>query len=253
MVIRLQGSHAVIAAALAALLLGSVSQCALAQTAKDPAIELPTVTVQGSKKAPVKKSAPTKQTAAEPIASGAALDTTLENKTTVTLDAAPDVGKTGTKLGDLPQSVVVVPKGLVGEQGGTSLRAATRDVSSVNEGGPSSYGFFDRFMIRGMDARIYSDSFPDGDQSNGFPHSLNGVDHIEVLKGPGSALLGSTTPGGSINIVHAVPSSTFGYGTGLQIGSFGTVSNSFYVTGPGSVPGLTYRIDGLLEHADRLS
>ena len=71
---------------------------------------------------------------------------------------------------------------------------AVRDVSGVNIGGNSTYGFFDRFTIRGMDARIYSDNFPDGDQFNGFPHSLNGVERVEVLKGPGSALFGSGPP-----------------------------------------------------------
>jgi iron complex outermembrane receptor protein len=159
-------------------------------------------------------------------------------------------GRTKLPVGDIPQSIAIVPKALVSEQGGTSVAAAVKDVSSINEGGSSSYGFFDRFLIRGMDARIYSDSFPDGDQFNGFPHSLNGVDHVEVLKGPGSALFGSTTPSGSINIVHFDPSPAPAYGVGLQVGSFGSISNTFYATGATSVPGLSYRIDGLLAHSD---
>jgi iron complex outermembrane receptor protein len=89
----------------------------------------------------------------------------------------------------LPQSVVVVPRSVVTEQGGTSLSDAVHDVSGINLGGSSTYGFFDRFTIRGLDARIYSNGFPDGDEFNGFPHSMNGVQSIEVLKGPGSALL----------------------------------------------------------------
>jgi iron complex outermembrane recepter protein len=158
--------------------------------------------------------------------------------------------KTGTELADLPQSVVLVPREVVREQGGTSLRDALRDVSGVNEGGASSYGFFDRFTIRGLDARIYGDGFPDGDQLNGFPHSINGVDHIEVLKGPGSALFGSTTPGGTIDIVHFVPSSVPAYGMSAQVGSFGSWLDSIYATGPTAVPGLSYRVDGLLQHSD---
>src|SRR6202007_1141069 len=102
------------------------------------------------------------------------------------------MGKTGTPLADLPQSVVVVPRSLVVEQGGTTLNEAIHDVSGVNIGGASTYGFFDRYTIRGLDARIYSDGIPDGDQVNGFPHSLNGVQSIEVLKGPGSSLFGTT-------------------------------------------------------------
>jgi iron complex outermembrane recepter protein len=158
--------------------------------------------------------------------------------------------KTGTKLADLPQSVVVVPRSEVVEQGGTSLSNAVHDVSGVNLGGSSSYGFFDRFTIRGLDARIYSDEFPDGDQFNGFPHSMNGVQNIEVLKGPGSALFGSGPPGGTIDIIHFMPSSVPGYGMSEQLGSFGSWMTSVYATGPTTVPGLTYRVDGLPQHSD---
>ena len=169
----------------------------------------------------------------------------------VPLQAAPGLDKTGTPLGDLPQSVTIVPRALVTEQGINGVAdAVARNVSGVNIGGSSSYGFFDRFTIRGMDARIYSDGFPDGDQSNGLPHSMNGVERIEVLKGPGSALFGTTAPGGVVNIVHFTPSATPGYGLSTQFGSFGGWLTSVYATGPTTVPGLTYRVDGLLTHTD---
>jgi iron complex outermembrane recepter protein len=138
----------------------------------------------------------------------------------------------------------------VAEQGGTTLSAATRNISGINAGGPSSFGFFDRFLVRGFDARIYSDGFPDGDQFNGFPHSLNGVDHVEVMKGPGSSLFGSGPPGGTINIVHAAPSAVTMEGGGIQVGSFGAVSSNVFATGATSVPGLNYRVDAMFQHAD---
>jgi len=172
------------------------------------------------------------------------------NGTIVPLQAVATVDKTGTPLANLPQSVVIVPRALVVEQGGTSVAEAVRDVSGVNIGGNSTYGFFDRFTIRGMDARFYSDNFPDGDQSNGFPHSLNGVERVEVLKGPGSALFGSGPPGGTVNVVHFVPSAVPGYGLSQQVGSFGSWTTSAYATGPTTIPGLNYRIDGLLQHSD---
>ena len=166
------------------------------------------------------------------------------------LQRVPALDKTGTKLEDLPQSVVVVPRSVIVEQAGTSLADAIRNVSGVNQGGSSSYGFFDRFTIRGMDARIYSDGFPDGDQFNGFPHSINGVQSIEVLKGPGSALFGSGPPGGTINIVHFMPSAAPGYGLSSQLDSYGGWSNGIYATGPTGVPGLDYRVDGLFQYSD---
>jgi iron complex outermembrane receptor protein len=166
------------------------------------------------------------------------------------LAQVPSLDKTGTRIADLPVSVQVVPREVVAEQGGTSLRDAVRNVSGMNEGGPSSYGFFDRFLIRGLDARIYSDGFPDGDQVNGFPHSLNGVQRVEVLKGPGSALFGSGPPGGTINMVHYMPAALAGYGIGTQVGAFGATSTSGYATGPTTLPGTNYRVDVLAEHAE---
>jgi iron complex outermembrane receptor protein len=172
------------------------------------------------------------------------------NGTIVPLAAVATVDKTGTPLANLPQSVVIVPRATIVEQGGTSVADAVRNVSGVNIGGSSTYGFFDRFTIRGMDARFYSDNFPDGDQSNGFPHSLNGVERIEVLKGPGSALFGSGPPGGSVNVVHFAPSAVPGYGLSQQVGSFGSWASSAYATGSTTIPGLNYRVDGLLQHSD---
>jgi iron complex outermembrane recepter protein len=172
------------------------------------------------------------------------------NGTIVPLAAVATVDKTGTPLANLPQSVVIVPRATIVEQGGTSVADAVRNVSGVNIGGSSTYGFFDRFTIRGMDARFYSDNFPDGDQSNGFPHSLNGVERVEVLKGPGSALFGSGPPGGSVNVVHFAPSAVPGYGLSQQVGSFGSWTTSAYATGPTTIPGLNYRVDGLLQHSD---
>lgn len=168
----------------------------------------------------------------------------------VHLQLAPTVGKTGTPLSELPASVQIVPRAVLDAQGATSLLNAVRDVSGVNIGGSSSYGFFDRFLIRGLDARIFSDGFTDGDQSNGFPHSLNGVDHIEVLKGPGSALLGSGPPGGTINIVHRNPSLTPAYGLDLQTGAFGAWSANASAGGRVGGGGVAYAVDALAQHAD---
>jgi iron complex outermembrane recepter protein len=161
-----------------------------------------------------------------------------------------DLDKTGTKLEDLPSSVQVIDRDLINQQGGLSLNDAIRNASGISRGGQDGYGFYDRFLIRGLDARIFDEGFDDGDQRNGIPHSLSGVERVEILKGPGSALFGSGPPGGTIDIVHYTPSSTPGYGATLQGGSFGTVSASAYVTGPTGVEGLDFRLDGLAQHSD---
>jgi iron complex outermembrane recepter protein len=159
------------------------------------------------------------------------------------LQQVPGLGKTGTKLADIPASVQVVPRTVVTEQGGTLLRDAIWNASGINSGGQDSLGYFDHFLIRGLNAQVYTDRFSDGDQLGGLVHSLNGVKQIEILEGPGSALFGSGPPGGTINIVHYDPSPIFHWGTSTQFNSFGGVTNSNYVTGPTTVDGLNYRID----------
>jgi iron complex outermembrane recepter protein len=175
---------------------------------------------------------------------------TTDIQSTPMLQQTPQLGLTGTKVSDLPLSVKVVPSQLVTQQGGTNVRDALRDVSGTSTGGADAIGGFDRFLIRGMDARIYEDGFSDGEQVNGIPHSINGVQSIEVLKGPGSALLGSGPPGGSINITHYLPSSTFSGGAGVQYGSFNTINSNYWLTGPTLTNGLNYRVDATVSHSD---
>ena len=166
------------------------------------------------------------------------------------LQQVPALGKTGTAIGDIPASVQVIPKKVLDEQGATTLQQSISNASGIVSGGQDALGYFDHFLIRGLNAQIYSDGFSDGDQLGGLSHSLNGVQGIEVLEGPGSALFGSGPPGGTVNIVHYQPSPEFHYGDSLQAGSFGTVTDNFYVTGPSTVPGLDYRIDATASRTD---
>jgi iron complex outermembrane receptor protein len=159
------------------------------------------------------------------------------------LQQVPEAGKTGTKVGDLPLTVQIIPHQVVTEQGGTLLRDAIWNASGINSGGQDSLGYFDHFLIRGLNAQVFTDGFSDGDQLGGLVHSLNGIKQVEILEGPGSALFGSGPPGGTINMVHFDPSPIFHWGTSTQFGSFGTVNNSEYVTGPTTIAGLNYRVD----------
>ncbi len=217
---------------------------------------LPSITVQAPKPKAKPKGTQSRANAnnaaavpAEPQTANAAANA-QGSANTPPLQRTPAVGKTGTPVGEIPASIQVVPAQTVREQGGTTVQDSVKNVSGVNIGGPSTYGFFDRFSIRGLDARVYNDGFSEGEQVNGIPHSLNGVAQIEVLKGPGSALLGSGPAGGSINIVHFEPSSVPQYGVGVQIGEFGTISTNIFATGPSATPGVNYRVDALIDHTD---
>lgn len=166
------------------------------------------------------------------------------------LQEVANIDKTGTKLEDLPGSVQIISKQVLTEQGATMLSQSISNASGVNYGGSDSKGFYDHFLIRGLNAQVYEDGFSDGDLLNGISHSLNGVEDVEIVEGPGSALLGSGAPGGTIDIVHYTPSPEFQYGGSVEGGSFGTATNSDYVTGPTGVEGLNYRVDATLSHSD---
>ncbi|WP_197684976.1 TonB-dependent receptor [Bradyrhizobium canariense] len=236
-----------------------------AQTTDRPT-SLPPVQIDAPKNRPAQKRAPATATAAakrrtarsnqppKPAAQTAAVVDTgngpNNNNSGPPLQQAPSLGKTGTKLEDLPVSVQIIPREVLTEQGTTTLRDAVTNASGINTGGQDSLGYFDHFLIRGLNAQVYTDGFSDGDQLGGLTHTLNGVRRIEILEGPGSALFGSGPPGGTINIVHYDPSPVFHWGSSLQAGSFGTVINSNYVTGPTTIDGLNYRIDTTFSRAD---
>ncbi|ADV83756.1 TonB-dependent receptor [Terriglobus saanensis] len=166
----------------------------------------------------------------------------------VALQQTAAVGKTNTRLEEMPLSIQIIGRELANAQGDLSLKDTIRNSSGVVQGGSDGFGFGDRFQIRGLEARIYNDGFSDGDERNGIPHSLNGVERIEVLEGPGSSLFGSGPPGGTINMVHFMPSPALHYGGTFQAGSFDLYSGSAFLTGATRIHGLNYRIDGLAQH-----
>ena len=166
------------------------------------------------------------------------------------LEQVPTLGKTGTILEDIPQSIQVIGHRISDAQGALMLSDTVHNASGVIQGGSDGFGFVDRFQIRGLEARIYNDGFSDGDERNGIPHSLNGVERVEIMEGPGSSLFGSGAPGGTINLVHYTPSPRFSDGAQFQAGSFGLYSGSAFATGTTPIHGLNYRMDGLFQHKD---
>jgi iron complex outermembrane receptor protein len=166
------------------------------------------------------------------------------------LGQVPTIGKTGTVLADIPQSISIIGHRLSEQQGDLVLQDTLRNASGVIQGGTDGFGFADRFQIRGLEARIFNDGFSDGDERNGIPHSLNGVERVEVLEGPGSSLFGSGPPGGTINMVHYTPSNKLGAGMQFQTGSFGLFSGTAFLTNATGIHGLSYRADGMAQHKD---
>ena len=221
-------------------------------------VDLPSIHVKPSKTKKPRVHRPRSPTAANPVGPPAKQPTPDEvraaafsGNATTPLGFPASLDKTGTPIGDVPRSIAIVPHELFERQGATMVGDALRDVSGVGLGGQFAFGFYDRFFIRGLDANFLSDGLPNSTSDlTGISHTLTGVQRIEVLKGPGSALYGSSEPGGTINIVHFLPSSIASASISEQLSSFGTATTDVAATGPTTLADLDWRVDAQFENSN---
>lgn len=142
-------------------------------------------------------------------------------------------GETATKSGapvvETPFTVNIVPRELLDLRSVSNIGQAVETISGVQR----TIGFSgnQRFRIRGFQAiSTLRDGFRQGLSQ---PETdLQGVDSIEVLKGPASALYGRFEPGGVINFVSKRPQETFAAEAAITAGSddYGRIGAD--VTGP---------------------
>ena len=153
--------------------------------------------------------------------------------------------KTNTPIRDIPATVVVVPQSVIQAQAASaSVDNSIRNVSGVTQSSSSNYGFFNNYLIRGLNMNFLRDGVPDGSTVNGYARSLADVERVEILKGPGSALYGSGSPGGSVNLVTKAPEDSPAYMFEQTFGSFDTYQTTLDATGPLGNSGHLYRFVG---------
>jgi catecholate siderophore receptor len=125
-------------------------------------------------------------------------------------------------LRDTPQTIHVIPKAVIEEQGATTLRDVLRNVPGLTitagEGGTPAG---DNLTLRGFSAR--NDIFIDGVRDIS-PQSRDpfNIEQVEVVKGPGSAFTGRGSSGGTINLVSKAPNPRRFYGGTLNFGTDAT-------------------------------
>ncbi|HWU34014.1 MAG TPA: TonB-dependent siderophore receptor [Methylovorus sp.] len=108
-------------------------------------------------------------------------------------------------LRDIPQTVNVIPKALMEDQGAISLQDALRNVPGI--GFSNGDGQRDQVNIRGFSA--IADQFVDGIRDDAlYFRDLANVEQIEVLKGPAAVLYGRGSSGGLINRITKKPLDT---------------------------------------------
>ncbi|MEO8936194.1 MAG: TonB-dependent siderophore receptor [Burkholderiaceae bacterium] len=110
------------------------------------------------------------------------------------------IGKTPTLLRDVPQTITVINRAMLGSQGATSLSDALRSVPGITIGAAEGGQIGNNINLRGFTAR--TDIFIDGVRDRGqYYRDTFFIETIEVLKGPSSMLFGRGSTGGVINQV----------------------------------------------------
>jgi iron complex outermembrane recepter protein len=135
--------------------------------------------------------------------------------------------RTDTPLRDIPQSIQVVPRQAIEDQGATEVDEVLRNVSGISQ-------IDGLFSIRGFDAT--DNFFSDGARVEGSFRrtnlNLSNIEQVEVLKGPASVLYGNGEPGGTINFVTEQPLTEPAYDITGTIGNFDFYRSTADLTGP---------------------
>ncbi|HEX8031474.1 MAG TPA: TonB-dependent siderophore receptor [Vicinamibacterales bacterium] len=108
-------------------------------------------------------------------------------------------------LRDIPQTITVIPRAVMEEQGATTLRDVLRNVAGITfQAGEGGVPAGDQLSIRGFSAR--TDMFVDGVRDfGGYSRDSFNLEQVEVAKGPTSSLAGRGSTGGAINQVSKAP------------------------------------------------
>jgi iron complex outermembrane receptor protein len=260
------GSHASACVLACALSLSTANDAFAQETAKptEPAAapaELPPLEVTakaGQKKAPAKKAQakaipkaapqpvavedPPEQSRYTGITNGSSR---VENY----VATESSVGtKTSTPLKETPQSVSVIGKEQIRDQGAQTVQEATRYVPGVFS---DPYGFDSRgdsSIIRGIAGSYFVDGLRQtyGYSQTTVPIEPYAMERLEVLRGPASMLYGQAPTGGIINAASKLPSEIPYREIGIDYGSFDFKQVKFDATGALSQDGKwLYRVVGL--------
>ncbi|MET3648830.1 TonB-dependent siderophore receptor [Phyllobacterium ifriqiyense] len=163
--------------------------------------------------------------------------------------------KTDTPLIEVPQSISVVTKEQIRDQGAQNVVEALRYTAGVTTGIFGEDPRFDQLTMRGFNSHFY------GDYKNGlrqptsvfsiFKTETYGLERIDVLKGPSSVLYGQGTPGGIIDRVTKKPTEEVIREIQGQVGSNNRFQGAFDFSGPiDSNKEFLYRLTGVVRDAD---
>lgn len=125
-------------------------------------------------------------------------------------------------LRNIPQTINVIPKEVIEQQGATTLREVLTNVPGITmTAGEGGVAAGDNMTIRGFNARndIYVDGVRDLGPQSRDPFNL---EQVEVVKGPSSTFTGRGSTGGTINLVSKLPNLKRSIGGSFMLGSDAT-------------------------------
>ena len=154
--------------------------------------------------------------------------------------------KTPTLLRNVPQSITVVSKDLIADQGMRSMADVTRYVPGVTMG--QGEGNRDQPTIRGSGttAGFFLNGVRDDVQ---YFRDLYNVERVEALKGGNALIFGRGTGGGAINRVTKEAGWTPTREVTLDGGSYGTKRGAIDI-GQGISETFALRLNGMYENSD---
>ncbi|MGV6875260.1 TonB-dependent siderophore receptor [Pseudochelatococcus sp. B33] len=163
--------------------------------------------------------------------------------------------KTDTPIIEVPQSVSVVTRDRIRDQGVSTTPEALRYTPGVLA---QPWGFdprYDQFKLRGFEITSIG-AFRDGMRMPtaglmSWSYDPYGVERLEVLRGPSSVLYGAGSPGGIVNMVTKRPPLTPLHEVEVSGGSYARKQISADFGGPIDAEGIwSYRFTGLLRDSD---
>ncbi|WP_192035155.1 TonB-dependent siderophore receptor [Halomonas sp. YLGW01] len=182
-----------------------------------------------------------------------------ETQTLDTLTVTSAATKTETPFNETPQSVSVITKDEIREQGSESVQEATRYTAGVFTGQyGATAGRYDAIKLRGLGSDSIDNQYLNGLKlmNDKGTYSILQIDpyfleSIEVVKGPSSVLYGRAAPGGLVSLTSKQPTFTTHSDLQASVGTQGHLSTGFDLGDQlGDSGRAAYRVVGLVKDAD---
>ncbi len=161
--------------------------------------------------------------------------------------------KTDTPLSETAQSVTVVTREQIVDQGATSIQEALNYAAGVRSDAYGVDSRSDGVRVRGTEPAMFLDGLRQNydyytSTTRPDPYTL---ERLEVLRGPSSMLYGQGGTAGIVNMVSKRPLAEAQNEVGVQIGNHGRKQAQFDLTGPATQDGQwLYRLVGVVRDAD---